>query len=82
MPGALTGWDNAVVMPPRCDVCPPDLAGVGGAVQRGSAAGAPAAAAVAAHVAQRLQACFGDGRSGEVRALGRHTQAGRAEFAA
>ena len=40
------------------------------------------AAAGAAHVAQRLQACFGDGRSGEVRALGRHTQASRAEFAA
>jgi len=28
--GALTGWDNAVVMPPRCDVCHPDLAGVVG----------------------------------------------------
>jgi hypothetical protein len=26
--GVLTGWDNAVVMAPRCDVCPPDLAGV------------------------------------------------------
>jgi hypothetical protein len=47
LPGALTGWDNAVVMPPRCDVCLPDPAGVGEAVQRGSAAGAPAAAAVA-----------------------------------
>jgi len=40
------------------------------------------ASAGAAYVARRLQACFGDGRSSEVRALGRYTQAGRAEFAA
>jgi hypothetical protein len=37
---------------------------------------------VAAHVARRLQACFGDGRSSEVGALGWHTEAGRPEFAA
>ena len=88
--GALTGWDNAVVMPPRCDVCRPDLAGVGWAGQCGSTAGVTAAAAVAgdggrrraAPVAQRLQACFGGGRSSEVGALGRHTEASRAEFAA
>ena len=41
-----------------------------------------AAGGGAAYAAQRLQACFGDGRSSEVRALGRHTEASRAEFAA
>jgi hypothetical protein len=41
-----------------------------------------AAGGGAAYVAQRLQACFGDGRSGEVRVPGRRTEAGRAEFAA
>ena len=86
---ALTGWDNTAVMPPRCDVCPPDLAGVGGPTSVAQPPGTRRWAVAddrgrrgAAYVAQRLQACFGDGRSSGVRVLGRRTEASRAEFAA
>jgi len=87
---ARAGWDNAVVMPPRCDVCHLDLPGAGGPASVAQLPGHPPrrrwpitmGRRGAAHVTQRLRACFSDGRSAGERAAGRHTEAGRAEFAA
>ena len=85
--GALTGWGNAVVMPPRCDVCPRILPGRWGRAwlsRRG-----PAAAAVADDCGRRPRMSPGGCRPASATAVqARYApwagtpRASRAEFAA
>jgi hypothetical protein len=87
---ALTGWDDAAVMPPHRYVCHLDLADKGGPTRVAQRPEHPQlrcwpktlAAEGIAYVAPPLQASFDGGRHDEVPALGQHTEASRAEVAA